>query len=251
MTTEQAQRALEAALFCAGRPLPLNELCTLLNDEVAPDTVRRLLDNLAEDYRDRGIELVCLESGWRIQNRPEMQVHLERLNPQRAPRYSKALLETLACIAFRQPVTRTDIEEMRGAGVSPAILQQLQDRGWVEVIGYRATPGKPELLATTTRFLDDLKIMSLDDLVEGLDVSLPAKKASGPVFDIASTVPLADVPAGTPLQDWEQDEDGTLDWLPELIPEPEPSQALSVPDRGEPGTEPATASAAPTPEAPE
>lgn len=251
MTSEQAQRALEAALFCAGRPLPLSELCSLLNDEVAPDTVRQMLDHLNEDCKGRGVELVCLDAGWRIQSRPEMQPYLDRLNPQRAPRYSKALLETLAVIAFRQPVTRTDIEEVRGVGVSPAILQQLQDRGWVEVIGYRASPGKPELLATTSKFLDDLEILSLDALVEGLDVSLPERKVTGPVFDIASTIPLADVPPDTEQRDWEQTDDARLDWLPELIPEPAGFKEPAVPTRFETEEDAAATEAAPGPEEPE
>jgi segregation and condensation protein B len=178
MNTQDAKRVLETALICAQAPLPLRELQALFDEQVGPDTLRRLLDELAEDWRGRGCELVSLASGWRFQSRPEMREYLDRLNPEKPPRYSRAAMETLAIIAYRQPVTRGDIEDIRGVGVSTQIIKALEDRGWVETIGYRETAGRPALYATTRHFLDDLGLGSLDQLptVMGVD-------GSGPVPD--------------------------------------------------------------------
>jgi segregation and condensation protein B len=164
MNTQEAKVVLETALLTAQQPLPLSELRMLFADELNADTLRVLLDELKFDWQDRGIELVSLASGWRFQSRPSMRPYLDRLNPEKPPKYSRAVLETLAIIAYRQPVTRGDIEEVRGVTVSAPVIKALEERGWVEVIGHRETPGRPELLATTRVFLDDLGLRSLEDL---------------------------------------------------------------------------------------
>ncbi len=164
MNNLDAKRVLETALICASQPLPLRDMRALFADELEADTLRELLDEIARDCEGRGIELVALASGWRLQSRPEMREYLARLNPEKPPRYSRALLETLAIIAYRQPVTRGDIEDIRGVAVASQIVKQLEDRGWVEAIGYREAPGRPALLATTKQFLDDLGLATLDQL---------------------------------------------------------------------------------------
>jgi segregation and condensation protein B len=164
MNTQDAKRVLETALICAQAPLPLRELMALFDQQVGADTLRTLLDELAHDWRHRGCELVPLASGWRFQSRAEMREYLERLNPEKPPRYSRAAMETLAIIAYRQPVTRGDIEDIRGVGVTTQIIKALEDRGWIETIGYRETAGRPALYATTRHFLDDLGLGSLDQL---------------------------------------------------------------------------------------
>ena len=164
MNTQDAKRVLETALICAAQPLPLRDMRVLFADQLGPDTLRQLLDELASDWDERGVELVTLASGWRFQSRPDMREYLDRLNPEKPPRYSRAVLETLAIIAYRQPVTRGDIEDIRGVVVSSQIIKQLEDRNWIEAIGHRDAPGRPALYATTRQFLDDLGIASLDRL---------------------------------------------------------------------------------------
>jgi segregation and condensation protein B len=164
MNTQDAKRVLETALICAQQPMPLRDMRTLFADEIGPDTLRALLDELVRDWEGRGVELVPLSTGWRFQSRPEMREFLDRLNPEKPPKYSRAVMETLAIIAYRQPVTRGDIEDIRGVTVSSQIIKQLEDRGWVEAIGYREAPGRPALLATTKQFLDDLGLASLEQL---------------------------------------------------------------------------------------
>ena len=164
MNTHDARRILEAALLCATQPLSVRELGALFDGAVAPDTLRRLLGELQRAWADRGLELVCVASGWRFQSRPEVRPFLERLHPEKPPRYSRAVLETLAIIAYRQPVTRGDMEAIRGVTIGSQILKQLEDRGWIEVIGHRETVGRPALYATTRQFLDDLGLRSLDEL---------------------------------------------------------------------------------------
>ena len=166
MNTADAKRILETALICSHQPLPVRELRVLFNDELGSDTVKALLDDLQNDWAQRGVELVCVASGWRFQSRPEMRDYLDRLHPEKPPRYSRATLETLAIIAYRQPVTRGDMEEIRGVTINTQILKQLEDRGWVEVIGHREAVGRPGLYATTRQFLDDLGLASLDQLPE-------------------------------------------------------------------------------------
>lgn len=164
MNTQEAKIVLETALLTAQQPLPLAELRRLFADELNADTLRTLLDELRRDWSGRGIELVALASGWRFQSTAPMRPYLDRLNPEKPPRYSRAVLETLAIIAYRQPVTRGDIEEIRGVTVSSPVLKTLEDRGWVEAIGHREAPGRPALFATTRQFLDDLGLRSLDEL---------------------------------------------------------------------------------------
>jgi segregation and condensation protein B len=165
---ERVKRILEAALLASAEPIAIGELRRLFDEEYSPDLIRRLLEELQEAWADRGVELLQVASGWRFQVRPEYQHHLDRLNPQKPPKYSRAVLETLAIIAYRQPVTRGDIEEIRGVTVSANILRVLEARGWVDIVGHRETPGRPALYSTTKLFLDDLGLRSLDEL-PGLD----------------------------------------------------------------------------------
>jgi segregation and condensation protein B len=144
--------------------LPLRDMRVLFADEVGSDTLRSLLDELTREWDGRGVELVALSNGWRLQSRPEMRLYLDRLNPEKPPKYSRAAMETLAIIAYRQPVTRGDIEDIRGVTVASQIIKQLEERGWVEAIGYRESPGRPALFATTRQFLDDLGLASLEQL---------------------------------------------------------------------------------------
>ena len=164
MNTQDAKRVLETALICAQQPLPLAALRALFEDQVGVDTVKSMLDELASEWQGRGVELVPLASGWRFQSRPEMREYLDRLNPEKPPKYSRAVLETLAIVAYRQPVTRGDIEDIRGVVVGGPIVKQLEDRGWIETIGHREAPGRPALYATTRQFLDDLGVASLEQL---------------------------------------------------------------------------------------
>jgi len=164
MNTSQAKRVLETALICAQEPLPIAALRALFDEQVGVDTLKSLLDELVRDWEGRGVELVPLASGWRFQSRPEMRAYLDRLNPEKPPKYSRAVLETLAIVAYRQPVTRGDIEDIRGVAVGSPIVKQLEDRGWIEAIGHREAPGRPALYATTRQFLDDLGLSSLDQL---------------------------------------------------------------------------------------
>ena len=160
----EAKRILEAALLAAQEPLSASELKRLFDGELGVDAIRRLLAELAQDWQGRAVELVTLSSGWRFQTRAELQPYLDKLFPEKAPRYSRAVMETLAIIAYRQPVTRGDIEDVRGVVVSTQIIQALETRGWIDVVGHRDTPGRPALYATTTRFLDDLGLRSLEEL---------------------------------------------------------------------------------------
>ena len=164
MNTADAQRILETALICAQEPLSLRDMSVLFEGAVSNDTLRLMLSNLQLAWTHKGVELVCLASGWRFQSRPEMRPFLDRLHPEKPPKYSRAAMETLAIIAYRQPVTRGDMEDIRGVTVNSAIIKQLEDRGWIEVIGHRETVGRPALFATTRQFLDDLGLESLDAL---------------------------------------------------------------------------------------
>lgn len=164
MNTADAQRILETALICAQEPMSLRDMSVLFEGAVSNDTLRLMLSNLQLAWTHKGVELVCLASGWRFQSRPEMRPFLDRLHPEKPPKYSRAAMETLAIIAYRQPVTRGDMEDIRGVTVNSAIIKQLEDRGWIEVIGHRETVGRPALFATTRQFLDDLGLESLDAL---------------------------------------------------------------------------------------
>jgi segregation and condensation protein B len=164
MNTADAKRILETALICSQQPLLVKDLRVLFNDELGADTLRDLLGELQLEWEPRGVELVCVATGWRFQSRPDMRPYLDRLHPEKPPRYSRATLETLAIIAYKQPVTRGDMEDIRGVTINSVLLKQLEDRGWVEVIGHREAPGRPGLYATTKQFLDDLGLASLDQL---------------------------------------------------------------------------------------
>ncbi|MRD45786.1 SMC-Scp complex subunit ScpB [Caenimonas koreensis DSM 17982] len=164
MNTTDAKRVLETALICSQQPMPVREMRVLFNDELGADTIKSVLADLQNDWAQRGVELVHVASGWRFQSRPAMREYLDRLHPEKPPKYTRAVLETLAIIAYRQPVTRGDMEDIRGVTINALILKQLEDRGWVEVIGHREAPGRPALFATTRQFLDDLGIESLDQL---------------------------------------------------------------------------------------
>lgn len=164
MNTADAKRVLETALICAQQPLQVRDMRTLFDDRLGADTVKAMLQDLQQEWAGRGVELVSVASGWRFQSRPEMREYLDRLHPEKPPRYTRATLETLAIIAYRQPVTRGDIEDIRGVTVNSLLLKQLEDRGWIEVIGHRETVGRPALFATTRHFLDDLGLASLDQL---------------------------------------------------------------------------------------
>jgi len=164
MNTVDAKRVLETALICAQQPLPLREMGVLFNGTLNPDSIKLLLEDLQNDWSNRGVELIQIATGWRFQSRPQMREYLDRLHPEKPPRYTRATLETLAIIAYRQPVTRGDMEDIRGVTINSLILKQLEDRGWVDVIGHRETAGRPALYATTRQFLDDLGVSSLNEL---------------------------------------------------------------------------------------
>lgn len=177
------KKVLEAALLTTQEPLPVAELRKLFEEDVSSDVVRRVLQELRGDWEGRGVELSQVASGWRFRARPEYQRYMDRLNPQKPPRYSRAVLETLAIIAYRQPVTRGDIEEIRGVVVSANIIRALEARGWVEIVGHKEVPGRPELLATTRAFLDDLNVASLAEL--------PPLDELGSLVDRTEPMPVA------------------------------------------------------------
>lgn len=166
MNTSDAKRVLETALICAQQPLLVRDMRVLFDEEIGADTIKILLLELQQDWAFKGIELVNVASGWRFQSRPEMREYLDRLSPEKPPKYTRAVLETLAIIAYRQPATRGDMEDIRGVTINTLILKQLEDRGWIEVIGHRESAGRPALFATTRLFLDDLGIESLNQLPE-------------------------------------------------------------------------------------
>ena len=159
-----AKRVLEAALLCADQPMQMRDLRTLFDEALEEPQLRDLLDEIRGEWAERGLQLTGVASGWRFQSHPDLAHYLEKLHPEKPPRYSRAVLETLAIIAYRQPVTRGDIEEIRGVTVHSQLLRQLEDRGWVETVGHRESVGRPALLATTRQFLDDLGLASLKEL---------------------------------------------------------------------------------------
>ena len=162
--TAQIKHVLEAVLLSATQPLTVSELRKVFDAEIGADLVRTLLNELRAEWEMRPLELLPLASGWRFRTRAEFLPYLERLNPEKPPKYSRAVLETLAIIAYRQPVTRGDIEDIRGVSVSTQVIRALEERGWVDVVGHRDTPGRPSLLATTKKFLDDLGLRSVTEL---------------------------------------------------------------------------------------
>lgn len=195
MNTAQAKRVLETALICSQQPLQLRDMRALFDDGVGAETIKQLLGDIQLDWAQHGVELAQVASGWRFQSRPEMREFLDRLNPEKPPRYTRATLETLAIIAYRQPVTRGDMEDIRGVTINSMLIKQLEERNWIEVIGHREAPGRPALFATTRQFLDDLGLTSLDQL------PLLDKAAAATDMFEALVPGAADVPAGKSLQD--------------------------------------------------
>ena len=229
INTAEATRVLETALICAHQPLSLKDMAILFQDEVGADTLKDMLEDLARLWTGRGVELVQVATGWRFQSRPEMREFLDRLHPEKPPRYTRATLETLAIIAYRQPVTRGDMEDIRGVTINSLLIKQLEDRGWVEVIGHRETVGRPALFATTRQFLDDLGLQSL--------AQLPALDPVGERLDgesdaFAALVQDAD-PTGDLLESAEAAE-------PTDAPEVEPSPELSPTPQVDAAADPAT-----------
>lgn len=201
----EIKRILEAALLASPEPVALPELKRLFAGEISTDTLRNLLTELAEEWKGRAVELVHVASGWRFQTTAEFQPYIERLTPEKPPRYSRAVMETLAIIAYRQPVTRGDIEDIRGVAVSTQIIQSLEARGWIDAVGHRETPGRPALYATTRQFLDDLGLRSLEELP--------------PLEEIAQTLSLEPVPTA---------EAGTRPANSESVAEAEPEPATGT-----------------------
>lgn len=193
MNTAEAKRVLETALICSQQPLSGTDLRMLFSDELGDDTIKGLLETLQLEWAQRGVELVHVASGWRFQSRPEMREFLDRLHPEKPPKYTRATLETLSIIAYRQPVTRGDMEDIRGVTINSLLLKQLEDRGWIEIIGHRETVGRPALYATTRQFLDDLGLDSLNQLpaLDGPDPVLPMPVDLAAQPDLAMELPPA------------------------------------------------------------
>ncbi|MBP6707587.1 MAG: SMC-Scp complex subunit ScpB [Candidatus Accumulibacter sp.] len=185
-TRDALKRVLEAALLSAREPLSVADLRKVFADEIAAEALRGLLDELRTEWSGRALELLPVASGWRFRTRAEFMPYLERLNPEKPARYSRAVLETLAIIAYRQPVTRGDIEDVRGVTVATQVIRVLEERGWVDVVGHRDTPGRPALLATTKKFLDDLALRSLAEL--------PELEQINPTLDLADAQPQTPTP---------------------------------------------------------
>ncbi len=197
MNTDEVKRVLEAALLCADEPLSMNMLKRLFDGEFGPELLQPLLNDIAADWADRPLQLVSVASGWRFQSRPEFAPYLGRLTPEKPPRYSRATMETLAIIAYRQPVTRGEIEEIRGVTVSSQIIRTLEERGWIEGVGHKELPGRPELLATTRAFLDDLGLRSLKELPP-IEALAEAEIPEQPGQNVIELVPAAAAEAGVP-----------------------------------------------------
>ncbi len=187
----EVKRVLEAALLSASEPLSVQQLKRLFAGEVDADNIRKVLDELKDEWAERSIELTTVASGWRFRVKPEYQSFIDRISSEKPPRYSRAVLETLAIIAYRQPVTRGDIEDVRGVAVSPPTLNALIERGWVEIVGYRESPGRPAIFATTRKFLDDLNLRSLEELppLDELQAALEPASATLVALEAAPSPP--------------------------------------------------------------
>ena len=233
MNTTDARRVLETALICATQPLTVRDMGVLFDGALSPDTIKTLLSDLQLEWTGRGVELVSVASGWRFQSRPEMRPFLDRLHPEKPPRYTRATMETLAIIAYRQPVTRGDMEDIRGVTINSLILKQLEDRGWIEVIGHRETVGRPALFATTRQFLDDLGLASLDQLPP-LDSSDVQESALGRLdFEaLAGSLQVEEGETETPVPLPE------ADLHTQAIPFDEPSPAAAPQDSHDNGAAP-------------
>jgi segregation and condensation protein B len=210
MNTSEAKRILETALICAQQPLQVRDMRVLFEEEIGADTLKTLLLDLQQDWSFKGVELINVATGWRFQSRPEMREFLDRLTPEKPPKYTRAVLETLAIIAYRQPATRGDMEDIRGVTINGLILKQLEDRGWIEVVGHRESVGRPALFATTKQFLDDLGIESLaqlpelgplqEQVLEQLDRFEDAKEEARPSHESQTELPINDVVEDEPAQ---------------------------------------------------
>lgn len=186
----EVKKILETALLSSQEPLAVSDLKKLFEDELSGETLRKVLEELKQDWEGRGVELTNVASGWRFRSRPEYQRYLDKLNPQKPPRYSRAVMETLAIIAYKQPVTRGDVEEIRGVTVSTPIIKTLEERGWIEAIGHREVPGHPALYATTKQFLDDLNLRSLEELPPLEDLGmLVEREGAGESLSLPGTAP--------------------------------------------------------------
>ena len=213
-----AKRVLEAALLCADQPMQMRDVRTLFDEALEEPQLRDLLEEIRGEWSERGLQLTEVASGWRFQSHPDLARYLEKLHPEKPPRYSRAVLETLAIIAYRQPVTRGDIEDIRGVTVHSQLLRQLEDRGWVETVGHRESVGRPALLATTRQFLDDLGLASLRELPalgapgqegealgqllsveDAASAELPFADAAVPEVSVAEADPALSNPSQTPL----------------------------------------------------
>lgn len=198
---DEIKSILEAALLVAGEPLSAAQLAKLFDPPLEHDVIRRLLEEMRDAWAARSVELTQVASGWRFRAKPELQPYLDRLAPEKPPRYSRAAMETLAIIAYQQPVTRGDIESIRGVAVSTHVIKTLEDRQWIEVVGHRETPGRPALYATTKQFLDDLNLRSLSELpsLAELDNShlleLPDAPAKAAEAELALASPILATPA--------------------------------------------------------
>jgi segregation and condensation protein B len=190
----QVKRVLEAALLSSSEPLTVLQMKRLFSGQIDADNLRKVLDELRGEWADRSIELTSVATGWRFRVKPEYQSFLDRISSEKPPRYSRAVLETLAIVAYRQPVTRGDIEEIRGVAVSPPTLKALEERGWIETVGHRETPGRPALFATTRKFLDDLNLRSLEELP-------PLEELQAALEPAPSLVPIESAPQPESQQD--------------------------------------------------
>jgi segregation and condensation protein B len=237
----RVKHVLETALLVTQEPMSLNDLKKLFDEKIDNGTLRKVLDDLRDDWDGRGVELVSVASGWRFRARPESQRFLDRLNPQKPPKYSRAVLETIAIIAYKQPVTRGDIEEIRGVTVSPGILKALEARGWIDVIGHREVPGRPEIFATTKSFLDDLNLRSLEELPPLSELGSLVEQNPNAEMDLeaalAATLPSASMAEGVMDADESDDDAESGDGAEEFSASAEmPEEAEATEDTGNAGT---------------
>ena len=206
----QIKHVLETALLVTQEPMSLHDLKKLFDEKLDNNTLRKVLDDLRADWDGRGVELVSVATGWRFRARPESQKFLDRLEPQKPPKYSRAVLETLAIIVYKQPVTRGDIEQIRGVTVSPGILKALEARGWIDVIGHREVPGRPEIFATTKSFLDDLNLRSLEELPPLSELGSLVEQAPAAMNLDAVFAPVEPVSMGEGLMDGDEADDAAV-----------------------------------------
>ena len=252
MNDSEAILVLETALLCAVQPMQISDMRKLFGDDEQFDSsaVRRLLETLQGNWADGGLELVQLASGWRFQSRPSMQRYLERLSPEKPPKYSRAVMETLAIVAWRQPVTRGDIEDIRGVTVSSQIVKALEDRGWIEVIGHRDAPGRPALFGTTRQFLDDLGLRALDELPPLETAHAAAALAGLDLGEVQQVLGEAPEPAGAEGEggaDAAPADPAAEAGAPAAVPKPavEPEAVVAAPVAAQPAKAPVETAPAP------